>query len=141
MSEVNTSIEIAAPIEAVWDLVMDAERLEDWVTIHRELVSFTPTTMKQVMTIRGAPFTVEWTLSESRPPHYAFWKGRGPAGSKAEIEYHFTETRNGTRFDYRNSFTAPGGVLGAVASRALVGNTPDREAAASLQQLKSLLET
>ncbi len=140
MSEVTTSIEIAAPIQAVWDLVMDAERLEDWVTIHRELVSSTPTTMKQVMTLRGAPFTVEWKLKESRPPHYAFWQGRGPAGSKAEIEYHFTESRTGTRFDYRNAFSAPGGVLGAVASRALMGNAPDREAEASLQQLKTLLE-
>lgn len=140
MSEVNTSIEISAPIEDVWALVMDAERLQDWVTIHRELVSSTATTMKQVMTLRGAPFTVEWTLTESRPPHYAFWQGRGPAGSKAEIEYHLTETRTGTRFDYRNAFAAPGGLLGAVASRALVGNTPDREAEASLLQLKALLE-
>lgn len=141
MSDVQTSIEIDAPIDAVWELVMDAHRLEQWVTIHRDLVSATDTTMKQVMVIRGAPFTVEWRLDESRPPSYAHWLGKGPAGSKAEIVYRLTETRSGgTRFDYTNSFSAPGGMLGAVASRALVGSTPQREAEASLQQLKRLLE-
>jgi uncharacterized membrane protein len=141
VSDVNASIDIDAPIDEVWALVMDPRRLEDWVTIHRELVSSTDTTMKQVMTLRGAPFTVEWKLTESRPPAYAHWQGRGPARSKAEIEYHLTETRTGTRFDYRNHFSPPGGVVGAVASRALVGHTPEREAAASLKQLKALLES
>lgn len=141
MSDVISSIEIEAPIQEVWDLVMDATRLEDWVTIHRELLDSDDRSMKQVMVIRGAPFTVNWRLDESRPPNYAHWLGKGPAGSKAEIEYRLTETRSGgTRFDYTNSFSAPGGLLGAVASRALVGSTPEREAEASLQRLKALLE-
>ena len=141
MSGVEATIEIDAPIDTVWDVVMDAHRLEDWVTIHRELVDSTDTTMKQVMVIRGAPFTVEWKLDESRPPAYAHWLGKGPAGSKAVIEYRLTETRHGgTRFDYTNAFEAPGGLLGKVASRALVGSTPEREAHASLQKLKRLIE-
>ena len=140
MSDVISSIEIEAPIQEVWDLVMDATRLEDWVTIHRELLDSDDRSMKQVMVIRGAPFTVVWALAESRPPNYAYWKGRGPARSHAQIEYRLTETRDGTRFDYHNHFSAPGGVLGAVASRALVGSTPEREAEASLKRLKALLE-
>ena len=34
---VAQSIEIDAPIERVWELVMDPERLGDWVTIHRSV--------------------------------------------------------------------------------------------------------
>jgi len=34
---VSESIEIAAPIETVWDVVMDPERLGEWVTIHRSV--------------------------------------------------------------------------------------------------------
>ena len=41
MSEVTTTIDIAAPPEEVWDVVMDAERLQEWVTIHRRLEEFT----------------------------------------------------------------------------------------------------
>jgi hypothetical protein len=46
----------------------------------------------------------------------------------------------GTRFAYRNEFKAPLGPLGAVASRALVGGLPEREAKATLQNLKNLVE-
>ena len=46
----------------------------------------------------------------------------------------------GTRFEYENEFKAPMGPLGAAASRALVGGVPEREAQASLKQLKALLE-
>lgn len=120
---------------------MDPHRLHEWVTIHRRLVNATDTTMEQVMAIRGAPFTVHWTLTESDPPHYAHWDGKGPARSRAEIDYRLTETESGgTRFDYRNDFRAPGGAVGAVASRVVVGSVPQNEADATLQKLKRLIE-
>ena len=56
------------------------------------------------------------------------WKGRGPAHSHAETEYRLTAVDGGTRFAYRNVFKAPLGALGALASRALVGGLPEREA-------------
>ena len=37
MSEVSTEVEIAAPPEQVWELVMDPQRLEEWVTTHHSL--------------------------------------------------------------------------------------------------------
>jgi uncharacterized membrane protein len=46
-----------------------------------------------------------------------------------------------TRFDYENEFKAPGGILGAAASRVIVGGVPQREANRSLQRLKALIET
>lgn len=140
MSEVRASITINAPIADVWNLVMDATRLHEWVTIHRRLVDHDETSMTQVMSIRGAHFTVHWQLMDSDPPHHAAWRGRGPARSTAEIDYALSEIDGGTRFDYRNMFKAPGGILGSVASRALVGGVPDREAHASLGRLKKLLE-
>ena len=140
MSEVTTRIDIAAPPEAVWAVAMDAERLEEWVTIHRRLEDFTDTTMDQVLCLRGVSFHVKWELADSDRPHRAFWKGKGPARSKAETEYTLTPIDGGTRFEYRNEFKAPLGPLGAVASKALVGGVPEREANASLQKLKELLE-
>ena len=140
MSEVTTSIDIDAPPEAVWDIVMDAERLEEWVTIHRRLEDFTDSTMEQVLCIRGVSFHVKWELAASDRPHRACWKGKGPARSKAETEYNLEAVDGGTRFEYRNEFKAPLGPLGAAASKALVGGVPEREANASLQKLKDLIE-
>lgn len=147
MSEVILSIEIKAPPEKVWDLVMDPHRFADWVTIHRGLGEVTsdgrPRTgdeMEQSMALRGATFKVRWKLTECEPNEHAVWEGRGPARSRAETEYRLTPIEGGTRFAYRNEFKAPGGPLGAVASKALVGGLPEREARATLKRLKALLE-
>ena len=37
MSEVRAHIDIDAPPEAVYDLMLDPSRLHDWVTIHRKV--------------------------------------------------------------------------------------------------------
>jgi uncharacterized protein YndB with AHSA1/START domain len=141
MSEVIASIDIDAPVREVWKVVMNPRLLGDWVTIHRELVSADEDEMEQVLTLRGARFHVRWELTTNDPPHHAEWKGRGPARSRAETEYRLRDNgRGGTRFDYRNEFHAPLGPLGAVASRAVVGGLPRKEADASLKRLKALVE-
>jgi uncharacterized protein YndB with AHSA1/START domain len=141
MSEVATSIDIDAPPERVWDVVMNPDRLHEWVTIHRELLSFSDDEMEQVLCLRGAKFKVDWHLAANDPPRHAHWEGRGPARSKAVTEYRLRDNgHGGTRFDYRNEFKPPLGPLGALAGRALVGGLPRKEADASLARLKLLLE-
>src|SRR3954451_7330186 len=140
MSEVTASIVIDAPPEQIWDVVMNPERLGDWVTIHRRLVSHSDDEMEQVLCIHHVNFHVKWHLDESIRPREAKWKGRGPARSKAETEYRLEAVNGGTCFHYRNEFKAPLGPLGAAASRALVGGVPEREANATLKKLKELIE-
>ena len=146
MSRVTASIDIAAPPERVWEVVMDPRRLGEWVTIHREIdrVSDQPlrdgSTLRQQLTLRGVHFHVRWTVSEAREPELAVWDGRGPARSKAHTRYRLKPRDGGTRFEYENEFTPPLGPLGAAASRAIVGGLPQREANATLQRLKSLIE-
>jgi carbon monoxide dehydrogenase subunit G len=147
MSEVREEIDIAAPPEEVWALVMDPARLGEWVTIHRKLFKHSDgapavgSTMEQGMTLRGAHFKVKWELVTCRAPTHAEWHGKGPARSHAETEYTLKDNGNGgTRFSYRNVFEAPFGPLGAAASKVLVGGLPHKEAVRSLQNLKRLLE-
>jgi uncharacterized protein YndB with AHSA1/START domain len=146
MSEVVASIEIAATPQEVWEVIMDVERTHEWVTIHRRLKDHTGGRlhigyeMQQTLCLRGVNFDVHWTLEECDAPHRAVWEGRGPARSRAHIIDELTEVDGGTRFEYCNDFRAPFGPLGAVASRALVGGLPRREADASLQRLKKLVE-
>jgi uncharacterized protein YndB with AHSA1/START domain len=143
MSAVVASIDLPASPERVWDIIMDPQQLEHWVTIHRQLVSFDPGPpregfrMTQRMSIRGAPVTVTWTLIELEHAAFARWTGRGPARAAARIEYRLTAVDGGTRFDYTNDFTPPMGPLGRMASAALMGGTPEREAQASLALLKA----
>jgi uncharacterized protein YndB with AHSA1/START domain len=146
VSEVVTSIHIHAPPEAVWKVAMDPQRLGEWVTIHRRLNDSSGGAprrgyeMDQTLCLRGVNFHVHWELVDVDEPHHAAWHGRGPARSRAETEYRLTAAGDGTRFDYRNEFKAPLGPLGAVASRALVGGLPLREADVTLRRLKELVE-
>lgn len=145
MSAVVVTAELPAPPERVWSVVMDPTQFERWVTIHKELISADSGPprvgfkMAQRYIIRGAPVKVKWVLEELTPPFHARWEGKGPAGAKAHIEYHLEPNGEGTLFHYRNEFIAPMGPLGAVASKALMGGVPEREAHASLARLKDLL--
>lgn len=145
MSLVTATIDIPAPPEVVWDLVMDPERLGEWVTIHRRLLhadAGVPSVgfrMDQRIHMRGVTLEVDWRLAECEPGTRALWEGRGPARSRARTEYRLSPARAGTRFDYHNEFHAPLGPLGAIVSRALVGGMPEREARRSLERLRALL--
>jgi uncharacterized membrane protein len=145
---VTASIEIDAPREKVYDLVLDPARLDEWVTIHRRVNSRDAGApregyeMNQTLHLRGANFKVSWMLTEAERPDRATWEGRGPAHSYARTSYDLRELDGDrTRFDYENEFKAPGGFLGAAASRMLIGGVPEREATRSLERLKALLES
>jgi uncharacterized membrane protein len=144
---VKASIEIDAPREQVYDLALDPGRLKEWVTIHRRVNSHDSGSpkegyeMDQTLHLRGANFKVHWMLTEADRPDKATWEGRGPAHSYARTSYALRPLDGDrTRFEYENEFKAPGGFLGAAASRMLIGGVPEREATRSLQRLKALLE-
>ena len=147
MNRVETSIEIDAPPEDVWAVLMDPQRLADWVTIHRGVgeVSDRPlengSTMRQKLCLRGATFKVQWTVSDIDEPRRVVWEGKGPARAHARTRYGLEPNNNGgTHFEYLNEFRPPMGPLGRVAGSALMGDAPRREADASLHKLKRLLE-
>ena len=146
MSLVTASIHIAAPPDDMWKMVMDPSRLGEWVTIHRKLVHADDGAprvgymMDQQIHMRGVSLEVHWTLTECRPCERAVWDGRGPARSRARSEYILSAEDAGTRFDYRNEFRPPLGPVGALASRALVGGMPEREAKRTLERLRAHIE-
>jgi carbon monoxide dehydrogenase subunit G len=146
MTLVKATIDIQAPPDRVYDLMLDPERLHEWVTIHRKVNHVDGGEprkgyeMDQTLCLRHANFKVHWTLTQADRPNHATWEGKGPAGSYARTAYTLTPNAAGTHFEYENEFKAPGGILGAAASRVVVGGVPEREAQRSLQQLKALLE-
>ncbi|HKG37432.1 MAG TPA: SRPBCC family protein [Conexibacter sp.] len=146
MTRVHCAIEIDAPPERVWDVVMDPRRLADWVTIHRRLGDVPArlkkgSTFEQTLNLRGAHLHVAWTVVDVERPRRAVWEGQGPAHSRASIVYELRpDGESGTIFDYTNEFKPPGGALGAVAGRVLVGGLSQREAQRSLQRLKQVVE-
>jgi uncharacterized protein YndB with AHSA1/START domain len=147
MSTVAAEIVINAPIERVWETIMDPRCLGDWVSIHKSVENFPRpplregATMDQAMSVRGITFRVHWRLAAVEAPFQARWEGGGPAHSDALIRYELSSDESGrTTFRYINEFHPPGGRLGSVAGRFIVGATSEREAHTSLLRLKRLLE-
>lgn len=143
---VSQSIEIDAPIEEVWRLVMDPGRLGEWVTIHESVFDVPDGPLRQGsrfgqrMKLKGVPLKVRWRIAEFDPPRTARWQGEAAAGAKARISYGLSERGDATVFDYENEFDMPGGKVGKLAGRAFNAASGNREARRSLARLKELLE-
>lgn len=144
---VSQSIAIDAPIEQVWELVMDPDRLGEWVTIHESVFDVPDGDLEQGsrfgqrMKLKGVPLKVRWRIAEMDAPRLARWEGEAAAGAKARISYELRENGDGTVFDYENEFDMPGGKVGKLAGRAFNAASGNREAKKSLARLKKLLES
>jgi uncharacterized membrane protein len=145
MTHLATSIDIDAPVQDVWDVVTDLNRLGDWVTIHRDFPTPPPTEITagtqftQKLSVAGTPFAVNWTAAEVDGPTKLAWDGVGPAGTTAWTTYSLAEHDGGTRFTYEHDFKLPGGEIGAAAARVVSGRA-EREASESLVRFKALAE-
>ncbi len=143
--KVERSIEIAASPEAIFAVVMDPERLGEWVTIHDALKSAPDgplrkgSRLEQSLRVAGQRFYVSWTVAEAKRPSRIVWDGRGPAGTSARAVYELAPVADGTRFDYLNEYALPGGALGSLAARAVAGRA-GKESEESLRRLKGLME-
>jgi len=148
MTAVTASIDIDAPPEQVWRVIMDPDHFDDWVTIHRRLGHVDDGDLRegfqveQTLCLHRANFKVHWKLAELDAPLHAVWEGKGPAGSHARIIDKLAPLDGGerTRFDYLNEYHQPGGFLGRMAGRVLVGGLAEKEANRSLERLKAYLE-
>jgi uncharacterized membrane protein len=143
--KIERTVEIAAPAERVYEVVMDPSRLEEWVTIHHHLEDAPNGQLKQgskltqCLKLAGKKFRVRWTVVENEPCERVVWEGRGPVGSHANIEYGFSSRNGRTAFSYLNEYDLPGGWLGRFAGRT-VARVTQKELEGSLQRLKSLVE-
>ena len=143
--KVERSIEIAAPPEAVYDVVMDPSRLGDWVTVHKKLVHAPERLLTagdelaQKLKVAGQRFKVSWKVVKAEPARDVEWEGRGPMRTKARVSYDLERRDGGTCFNYINEYELPGGPLGKLGAKAFE-RTAGKEADKTLEKLKGLLE-
>lgn len=139
------SMDIAAAPERIYDIVTDASRLKDWVTIHDELLQAPAGSLRegsrltQRLRLAGRCFTVDWTVVESTRARRVVWTGRGPVRSTASVTYELEPSAAGTRFSYANEYDLPGGPLGRIAGP-MVARVTTGELDRSLDKLRGLVE-
>ena len=145
MTKLEREIHIDAAPEDVYSKLMDPDCLGDWVTIQDELLEAPDGDLEQGSElvqrckVAGQRFKLKWKVEQAERPHKTVWKGKGPLGSKAKVTYDLAENNGGTDFTYTNEYSLPGGPLGRVAGRAVVGAS-GAEADKTLKRLKKLIE-
>jgi carbon monoxide dehydrogenase subunit G len=144
--KVERRIDIAAPPDRIYDVLMDPRRLEDWVTIHAGLKDAPDGDLRegseltQWLKLAGRRIHVDWKVVEAERPSRVVWEGHGPVHSRARVIYDLTREGEGTSFCYLNEYKLPGGPLGRLGGRALE-RISGREADRSLERLKQLSES
>jgi carbon monoxide dehydrogenase subunit G len=146
MSKLEREIHIDAPAEEVYDKLTDPECLGEWVTVQDELEEAPSGNVKagdtlvQRMKVAGRKFRIKWHVDEAERPSRVVWTGKGPMGSKAKATYEIRKNGDdGVTFSYMNEYALPGGPVGRLAGRAVVGASGS-EADRSLERLKKLIE-
>lgn len=141
---IERSIDIEAPAEDIYAILMDPHRLEDWVTVHAGLHD-PPDTLSegaelgQSIKVAGQRFKVEWLVVKAEAPRSVRWEGRGPVGTQARVEYELSDNGGTTEFQYVNEYDFPGGPLGKLGAKAFE-RTARKEADKTLERLKALVE-
>src|SRR4051794_24104341 len=88
--KVTRDITIDAPPDKVWKVLMDPQRLADWVSIHQKLKDAPAGQLEegdkltQCLRLMHKNFDVKWKVKQADKPHKAVWTGSGPVRSKAE---------------------------------------------------------
>lgn len=142
---VQREIHIDAPPQTIYEVIMDAGRLGDWVTVHEGLEDAPDgalrkgSTLTQRLKLAGRSFTVRWKVVENDRAERVVWEGDGPVRSRAKVIYDLTPEGDGTRFSYTNEYHLPGGALGKLAGPA-VRRVSAGELDRSLEALKKLVE-
>jgi uncharacterized membrane protein len=146
VTRIAAQIEIDAPVERVFAVVTDADRLGDWIEVHED-VDHAPrlplregAEFEQHLTLKGARVPIVWTATSVDRPRLVEWTGEGPGGAKASARVELAELDDDrTRLDYTCEYDPPGGVVGAVANKLAGERAATGQAEASFERLRALL--
>jgi carbon monoxide dehydrogenase subunit G len=145
VTRLEREIHIDAAPEAVYDKLMDPNCLGEWVTIQDKLLEAPDGDLErgdelvQRCKVAGRKFKLCWRVDQADRPRKTIWTGRGPLGAKARVTYDLAANDGGTDFTYTNEYDLPGGPVGRLAGRAVIGAS-GAEADQTLKRLKDLIE-
>jgi carbon monoxide dehydrogenase subunit G len=145
VTEINRSIEIAAPPDRVFRELTDLTRLTRWSTItETHNGPDQPLTLNdefdQTIRIGSVKLTTHWRCVTYEPPHVVAYEATSPGGGRLHMRQSIEAIPTGSRVDLHADYDLPGGVLGDLLDKVYVERRNEREAEHSLQNLKDLVE-
>jgi uncharacterized membrane protein len=148
MGHVERAIEISAPVEVVFDRLVDLDGLPAWATTVVSTKGAPPgmllagATFQQTIRIAGHELETQWRVVKLERPHVVAYEATGPDSSWLRMRQTVTpvSVSDGSRVEITIDYELPGGLLAQVMDRLLLERRNDEEAERSLQNLKALVE-
>ena len=145
MAHVRMQEHIDAPIEHVFDLLLDAKRWPEWMSGGMEVKEVTGpldqvgTKVREESAFLGRRMESVTEIVEVQRPHLLKM-----VGESAGVKYHgmirFTEAGAGTDAEMESEYDLPAGFLGHIADRLFIERTMEREMRHNAENFKALAE-
>jgi uncharacterized protein YndB with AHSA1/START domain len=146
MAHIERQVDITRPPAEVFALLTDLDRLPEWATIvvgTRDVSDFPlreGCTFRQTLRVMGRELESDWRVSELDPPRHVAYEAAAPGGGTLTMHQTVEPRDAGSQVALELDYELPGGWLGELLDRGVVEAQNEREAEASLDRLKRLLE-
>lgn len=145
MGHVHIEHHIDAPIEHVWDLAMQTERIPEWnpyQEIHDLDGSFEKvgSTFEGTIKVLGRTIEGRGTIAEVEKPHLLHMKVTTVGGEKSDYVYRYETAGSGMLCVMDVEYELPGGLLGGMLDRLFVERSIEREMKQAAENFAALAE-
>lgn len=146
MPQVRHDFRIDAPVDRVWAVAIDANRIPEWQTNIVEMrdvsgpLDVVGTRYTAVNKLAGRRLESEWEVAKAEPNRLLELTGKAPGGGRAMNRIRLTPTDGATDFQVELDYELPGGFLGQFANRLIVERSLQRDVRHSSENFKALCE-
>lgn len=144
MPTIARSTRISAPPEVVYPELVDLQRLTRWSTITRSHegpdVLEVGQEFQQRIHVAGLTIPTRWRCVELEPGRSVAYEATAALGGRLHMRQTVTPAEGGCDVGLVIDYAMPGGPLGALFDRLHARARNERDAEASLQNLKDLVE-
>ncbi len=146
MGHVREVIHIDAPLDVVWALGADANRIPEWNVNATEVkgvsgpLDHVGAGYTTILKIVGRKLEGRFEVTKVDKPRFVEFKGTSPAGGRATAAIHLEPTSTGTQYTFEIDYELPGGILGGVVDRLFAERMTERDIHHSVETFKALCE-
>ncbi len=146
MPQVRDEVRVNAPIDRVWALATDTNRIPEWQTTAVEVRDVTGrldqvgARYTSVSKLVGRPIQGQWEVTQAEPQRLLEVTGTAPGGGRAVVRTTFAAADGATDLTILFDYELPGGFLGDFANRLFVERAVEREIRHSSENFKALCE-